>query len=274
MLRYLANCSMLFTELPVLQRPAAARAAGFDAIEFWWPFPDAVPNDREVQLFISTVADAGVQLAGLNFAAGDLRAGDRGLVSWPGRTREFADNVDIAVSIGAQLGTEVFNALYGNRIADFNPAAQDALATRNLALAAKAAATIGATVLVEPVSGAEFYPLRTAADAVQVLDRVRDESGAHNLGLLADLYHLTVNGDDLASVITTYAGRVRHVQIADAPGRGEPGTGQIDLARHLDALAERGYSGWVGLEYKPSTDTENSLRWLLVQDRSVTVPQH
>lgn len=261
-LPYEVNCSILFTELPLLERPAAARAAGFDGVEFWWPFAEAVPSDREVARFVSAVRDAGVRLVGLNFFAGDMPGGDRGLVSWPARSAEFRDNVDVVVGIGEELGTKGFNALYGNRLAGADPGEQDELAVENLALAARAVARIDGTVLVEPVSGAERYPLRTAADALAVIDRVQRETGVRNVGLLADLYHLAVNGDDVDRVIAERAPRVAHVQIADAPGRGEPGTGELRLERQLTALQSRGYSGWVGLEYKPSGDSADSFDWL------------
>lgn len=263
-LPYLANCSMLFTEVPLLQRPAAARAAGFDAIEFWWPFASAGPGDAEVDAFVTAVRDAGVRLVGLNVAAGDMPGGDRGLLSWPGRAREFLDSVQVAVGVGGQLGTQAFNALYGNRLDTARPEEQDELAATNLAAAAAAAAGIDAVVLVEPVSGAPRYPLLTAADVVAVLDRV----DAQNVRMLADLYHLSVNGDDLDTVVAEHSGRTAHVQVADAPGRGAPGTGQLDLDRHLRALEASGYAGWVGLEYEPTGTTEASLAWLPRERRS------
>ncbi len=197
-LRYTVNCSILFTELPLLERPAAARRAGFGAVEFWWPFAEAVPTDRHVDAFVTAIEDAGVQLTGLNFFAGDMPGGDRGLVSWPKRSGEFRDNIDVTVGIGERLGCRAFNALYGNRD-DGHPASeQDDLAVENLALAAQAAARIDGTVLVEPVSGAERYPLLTAADALAVH---RPGRRRPNVGLLADLYHLAVNGDDVDRVI-------------------------------------------------------------------------
>jgi hydroxypyruvate isomerase len=256
--RYAVNCSILFTERPLLDRPAAARDAGFDAVEFWWPFPEAVPADAEVDRFVAAIEDAGVQLAGLNFAAGDMPGGDRGLVSWPGREAEFRDNVAVALGIGERLGVGVFNALYGNRADGADPAAQDDLAAEHLTHAAGAAARIGATVVLEPLSGADRYPLRTADDAVAVLDRV----GAENLALLADLYHLAVNGEDLDAVLARYADRIGHVQIADAPGRHEPGTGTVAFDRHLAALDAAGYAGRVGLEYVPSTTSDAAFDWL------------
>jgi len=266
-LAYDVNLSILFTEVPLLQRPAAAGAAGFDAVEYWWPFPEAVPSDRDADAFVRAVRDAGVQLVGLNFFAGDMPAGDRGLVSWQARSAEFRDNVDATIGIGKQLGCTAFNALYGNRVAGEDPKASDALAVENLALAGRAAARIGGTVLVEPVSGSPTYPLKTADDAVAVVDRVRVQTGVTNLGLLCDLYHLSANGDDLDWAVDRYAGQVAHVQIADSPGRGEPGTGSLDLDRYLSALANGGYRGWVGLEYKTTSTTEQGLDAWLPRDR-------
>jgi hydroxypyruvate isomerase len=266
-LRYTVNCSLLFTELPLLERPAAAKRAGFSAVEFWWPFVEAVPPDRQVEAFITAVTDAGIQLTGLNFFAGDMPGGDRGLVSWPKRSGEFRDNVDVTVGIGERLGTQGFNALYGNRVEGSTAQEQDDVAVENLGLAAKAAARIGATVLVEPVSGAAQYPLKLASDALRVIDRAQAAYDVPNLGLLADLYHLAVNGDDVDRVIAEHTDRVAHVQIADNPGRNEPGTGTLPLDAQLTALEGCGYTGWVGLEYKPTTTTEASFGWLPYERR-------
>src|SRR5262249_28173521 len=113
-LRYLANCSMLFTEQPLLDRPRAAREAGFDTIELWWPWPDQpVPSDRDVDALVRSVEDAGVRLAGLNFFAGDLFGPDCGVLSIPSRVQQFRDNIDVAIGIGERLGTGAFNALFG-----------------------------------------------------------------------------------------------------------------------------------------------------------------
>jgi hydroxypyruvate isomerase len=247
---YTVNCSILLTDLPLLQRPQAARDAGFDAVEFWWPFDTPVPSDAQVDTFVGAIQDAGVQLTGLNFAAGDMPAGDRGLLSDPAHTAAFQDNIDVTVGIGKRLGTKAFNALYGNRVEGVAPEQQDELAAENLALAGRAAAAIGGVVLIEPVSGSPAYPLKLAADAAAVIDRVRREHGVDALRLLADLYHLQVNGDDIAAALEKYRDLIGHVQIADAPGRGEPGTGTLDLDRYLAQLADGGYTGYIGLEYK------------------------
>ncbi len=260
-LPYLVNCSLMFTEVPLLRRPAVARAAGFSAVEFWWPFGVPVPSDREVDAFVTAVREAGVSLVGLNFFAGDLAGPDCGVLSIPGRSAQFRDNIDVTAGIGERLGVRGFNALYGNRVEGTDPGAQDELATENITLAAKAAAGIGATVLIEPVSGPKPYPLRTADDAVAVVQRAR-AAGAPNVGFLCDLYHLASNGDDLDAAIAAHADVTAHVQIADAPGRGEPGSGRLDLDRYLSALEDHGYRGWVSLEYKPTSTTEASLAWL------------
>jgi hydroxypyruvate isomerase len=268
-LRYEVNCSILFTELPLLERPAAAKAAGFDAVEFWWPWPDQpVPGDGDVDAFVSAVQDAGVQLVGLNFFAGDLAGADCGVLSIPDRVQQFRDNVDVTVGIGERLGAAAFNALFGNRVDGVSAQEQDELGRESIAVAAKAAERIGATVLVESVSGPKPYPLRTAADSLSVVDDVR-ATGATNVGFLLDLYHLAANGDDLDAAIAAAVDRTAHVQIADAPGRGEPGSGDLDLQRHLQALATGGYAGWVGLEYKPTTaTTPESFGWLPRERRS------
>ena len=270
-LRYEVNLSILFTELPLLERPEAARQAGFTAVEFWWPWPVAVPSDSEVRRFATAITDAGVQLVGLNFFAGDMPGGDRGLVSWPARSTEFRDNIDVTIGLGEQLGCRAFNALYGNRQDDADPADQDRLGVANLILAAKAAQRIGATVLVEPVSGAPRYPLLTAADVLGVIDRACAAGDVDNVRMLFDVYHLAVNGDDVEAAIDQAAARIGHVQIADAPGRHQPGTGKLAIDHFLDRIAGTGYDGWVGLEYTPSGASAESLDWLPRERRSAAV---
>lgn len=261
-LPYAANCSLLFAEVGLLERPAAARAAGFDAIEFWWPWPDQpTPADAEVDSFITAVRDAGVHLIGLNFFAGDLAGPDCGVLSIPARSAEFRDNIDVAVGIGKILGVPAFNALYGNRASEATPEQQDELAVENLRLAAGAAAGIDARILLEPVSGPKPYPLRTAGDVIAVLDRLE----APNVGFLCDVFHLANNRDDIDAALASYARRIAHVQIADHPGRGEPGSGSLELDRYLSMIQSSGYSGYVSLEYIPTTTTIDSLRWLRQQ---------
>ncbi len=257
--RYTLNCSILLSELPLLERPAAAKELGFDNVEFWWPFAESVPADKDVDAFVNAIKDAGVQLTGLNFQAGDMPGGDRGLVSWKGRCSEFKENAEVVAAIGEATGCKGFNALYGNRQPEHTPEAQDELAIKNLVAAANSVARIGGTVLLEPVSGTEAYPLKTAADALAVIAKVK-EAGANNIGLLADFYHLAVNGDDVDAVIENHTQDFAHIQIADAPGRSYPGTGELPLEKWLNRATELGYTGFIGLEYK--TPKEEAFGWL------------
>ncbi|HEY3904472.1 MAG TPA: TIM barrel protein [Streptosporangiaceae bacterium] len=253
-----ANISILFTELPMERRPAAARAAGFTAIEAWWPFASAGPADAEVEAFERAVRDAGVELVSLNGFAGEMASGDRGILSWPGRELEFEDNLDLLLAIGVRLGCGRFNLLYGNRQEGADPAAQDELAAQHLAQAGRAAQRAGAVVVVEPLSGAPAYPLRTADDVLSVIDRL-PESLAGTALLLADLYHLCVNGEDVPAVLDRVLARIGHVQVADAPGRHEPGTGTADLDGWVRQLRDLGYQGSIGLEYAPLHSTTEGL---------------
>ncbi len=261
-LRYDVNLSILLTELPLLQRPQAARDAGFSAVECWWPFPAAVPGDREVDAFVAAVRDAGVQLVSLNAYGGDLAAGERGVASLPGREAEFRDNLDVAVAVVQALACPTLHVLYGNRDGS-DPARQDELATEHLRLAVAAAGPVGAGVVVEALSGDARYPVRTAADALRVLDPVGP--GAR---FLCDVHHLSVNGENPVEVIRRHSDRIGHVQVADAPGRHQPGTGTVDVDGCLSALEDVGYTGWVGLEYAPLGPSAESFGWLPVERRS------
>ncbi|MFE7135523.1 TIM barrel protein [Streptomyces sp. NPDC057638] len=253
--RFAVNLSILFTELPLLERPRAAAAAGFTAVELWWPWPeDPDPPRAELDALRGALEDAGVTLTGLNFYAGLLPGPDRGALSLPGEeSARFRANVEVAADFAASVGCRALNALYGNRIDGVDPAAQDALALENLALAARAADAIGATVLIEALNAPESprYPLVSAAAAVDVVDKVNAATGLDNARFLFDVYHLARNGEDIGAAIAAHAPRTGHVQIADSPGRGAPGTGSLPLERLLDALTAAGYDGWIGLEYKP-----------------------
>lgn len=258
-----ANISLLFAELPLLERIPAAKAAGFDAIEAWWPFPSGGYDDA-VEEFLDAIEQARIQLAGLNFFAGDMSGGERGLVSRPDRQDEFAANVDAIVRIARRTGASGFNALYGQRQPGMDPAQQDQVGFDNLVLATRELTKVEGTVLIEPLSrglnGA--YPLETAEQAVELVERVRDATGTDNIGFLYDTFHLANNGEDLVSVIDRYATQIAHVQLADAPGRGAPGTGTVDFDSVLTALARVGYDRLVACEYVPGEQTADSLVWI------------
>lgn len=253
-MRYDVNLSILFTELPMLERPAAAAAAGFDAVEMWWPFDGPVPADAELDALVRAVTDAGVQLVGLNFDAGHMPSGDRGLLSSRATSQRFRDNIDVTVGLAERLGCTVLNALYGNTGDDSDPE----LALENLALAVKSAQRIGATVVIEALNSFENsrYPITSSAQAFQVIDQVPGTA------FLADFYHLARMGEDIPALIRDHSDRFGHVQIADVPGRGQPGTGKLDYPSLLRQLAGSPYSGPVGLEYKPVGASEDSFGWL------------
>ena len=261
-LRFDVNCSILFTELPLLERPAAAKAAGFDAVEFWWPFGAYVPSDSDADAFADAVNDAGVELVSLNFHAGDMAAGERGILSDPGRVTEFRENIAAVTEIARRTGCTRLNAPYGNRLPYVDPAEQDAVAAENLALAAASAAAIGATVLVEAINSVDVpaFPVDTSDKALAVIEKVP----APNVAFLADLYHLAKMGESLPDTLARHRGRIAHVQVADPPGRGAPGTGTLDFEPLFAQLAEQGYAGSVGLEYVPADPSASfaSFAWM------------
>lgn len=260
-LRWVANLSLLFTELPLLERPAAAREAGFTEVEFWWPFgTNGRPSDREVDAFTDAVQSAGTQLTAMNLFGGDMAAGERGTLSYPDRRSEFQDSVDIAMDIAQRLGTTMFNAPYGHRREGLDAKLQDQIADESLAYAANKARTVGGIVMLEPLSGMPRYPMKSSLDALEIIERVRENTGVDNLGYLLDQFHLMMNGYDVLQDAAKYAKHIAHVQIADTPGRGVPGSGKADIEGMIRVLLENGYTGVFALEYIPRTDTSESLR--------------
>ncbi|MBT2489862.1 TIM barrel protein [Streptomyces sp. ISL-96] len=253
--RFDVNLSILFTELPLLERPAAAAAAGFKAVELWWPWIETpTPDQAELDALKKALDDAGTQLVGLNFYAGQLPGPDRGALSVPGEESDrFRANIDVAADFAASVGCKALNALYGNRVDGVDPDAQDKLALENLVVAARAADRVGAILLIETLNKPESprYPLVSAPAGIAVVDKVNEATGLGNAKFLLDIYHLSMNGENLPDVIAEYASKTGHVQIADNPGRGAPGTGDLPLEELLDLLKNAGYDGWVGLEYKP-----------------------
>ncbi|MEV0253704.1 TIM barrel protein [Streptomyces sp. NPDC050732] len=265
--RFNVNLSILFTELPLLERPAAAAKAGFGAVELWWPWVDApTPEQSELDALKKAIEDAGVRLVGLNFYAGQLPGPDRGALSVPGEESEkFRANLSVAANFAESLGCKALNALYGNRVDGVDPAVQDELALENLVLAAREADRVGAILLIEALNKPEspLCPIVSAPKAIEIVDKVNAATGLGNAKFLMDLYHLSMNGEDLPQVIAAYADKTGHVQIADNPGRGAPGTGSLPLEGLLDQLKQAGYDGWVGLEYKPGdAPSAEAFGWL------------
>jgi hydroxypyruvate isomerase len=254
-MRYCVNVSILFTEVPLLERFARARDAGFDAVELWWPRGEDPADVR------AAIQDADLDVVVLNFDAGDMPAGDRGLLSDPDRQDEFRANVPVALALAEAVGCTKLNALAGHELPGMERRDQMQLARDNVRFAADAARAQGADVLIEAVNTYENGPYllpRTAVAADFVHNVARD-----NVRLQYDAYHMQRMEGDLTATIERHIGAIAHVQIADSPGRGQPGTGEINVDYVLGRLDELGYDGYVGLEYKAQGgDTEASLDWL------------
>lgn len=255
-----ANISILFTEVPFPERPRAARAAGFTAVECWWPFDHPDPSEEDICNFIALIDEANVSLSGLNFFAGDMPAGDRGILSDPAQTDVFAANLAAVAHIAEQSECRSFNALYGQRLRGIDTRLQDDVAVSNLKLAASVLAPLGGVVLLEPLTRGENgdYPLLTIEDALTVMERAAEAS----VKLLFDAYHLHNNGEDIVSGVQRYYQHIGHIQIADSPGRAQPGTGDIDFDAFFLAVAEADYEGLIGCEYRPHGATAESLTWM------------
>lgn len=260
-IRWVANLSLLFNEHDLFDRPEAAKAAGFSEVEFWWPFgTTGRPERTRIDAFVNAIEESQVQLTAMNLFAGDMPAGERGVLSYPERVEEFQDSVDIAMEIGDRLGTQLFNAPYSHRREGLDHEEQDQLASQSISYAARAAARIDGTIMMEPVSQMPSYPVKTSVDAVEILDRVSATTGVSNLGFLLDQYHVSMSGDDVFAVIDNYADRITHVQLADVPGRGHPGSGQADIHGAIELLRNKGYQGAFALEYIPQGTTAASLQ--------------
>jgi hydroxypyruvate isomerase len=249
---FVANCSMLYAHRTALERAEAAVADGYDKLEFWWPFDSPVPGDAEVTRFIHSVTRSGARVIAMNFTLGDSADGARGILSHPGRSAEFAEHTEVVAGIVERLDIVACNVPYGVRLATCSDAEHRATAVANLTLASDRLLPLGAIPMLEPISGAADYPIVTAAHAVDVIELV-DEAVARDgaVGLLADLYHLAANGEDIDVVLREHIDRIAHVQVADFPGRHEPGTGQLDIDRYLKLLRQMGYRGEVAMEYIP-----------------------
>jgi hydroxypyruvate isomerase len=254
-----ANVSLLFGELPYPERFRAAADAGFTAVESWWPFAEPHPGDARLDELAGIVAEAGVRLTGLNFYAGDMPAGERGVACRPARAHELDVNAEAVLRVARATGCRGFNLLYGQLDPGADAASQRVAAVEAYRRAAQAVADVDGVVLVEPLAeglnGA--YPLHTHRDALDLMD----DAGVERLALLLDTFHLASNGVDPAAGPAAAGGRIGHVQLADAPGRGEPGSGTVDWAAFATALTGAGYAGTVAAEYKPTRDTRSTLAW-------------
>lgn len=255
--KFAANLTMLFTELPFLDRFKAAADAGFEAVEFLFPY------DYPAQELAARLRDHGLTLVLHNLPAGNWAGGERGIGCLPSRVAEFRAGVDKAIDYATALGCKQVNCLAGIRPADVGPELARQTLIENLAYAAGKLAGAGLGLLLEPVNSRDipgFFIDRTAP-ALEVIGA----AGAPNLKLQYDIYHAQVMEGDLARTIERELPRIGHIQLADNPGRNEPGTGEINYPFLFSRIDELGYGGWIGCEYKPRADTLSGLTWLTTQ---------
>ena len=254
MLRFAANVSMLFTEVPFLDRFALAARAGFAAVECQFPYEAPAAEIR------ARLDDLGLAMVLHNLPAGDWAAGDRGLACLPARVDAFRAGVPRAIAYAKALGVTQLNCLAGIAPAGADAAALHATLVDNLRFAARALAGEGLRLLVEPINTFDmpgFFVNRTA-QCVALLDEV----DAPNAFVQYDAYHAQRMEGELAGTLARFLPRIAHVQVADNPGRHEPGTGEIRFEFLFAELERLGYDGWVGCEYRPAGRTELGLDWL------------
>jgi hydroxypyruvate isomerase len=252
--RFAANLSMLFTEVPLLERFGRAARAGFTAVELQFPYeqPADVLGEELVRHGLSMVLH--------NLPAGDWAAGDRGIAADPGRVAEFRQGVARAIEYATTLRVPRLNCLAGKLPPGVSAANARATLVVNLRHAAAALHEAGLTLLIEPINRFDVpgFVLQRSDDAVQLMDEV----GAPNLKLQYDVYHQQRTEGELAATIERLLPRIGHIQVADNPGRHEPGTGEIAWSFLFAHLERIGYEGHVGCEYKPAAGTEAGLGWM------------
>ncbi len=253
--RFSANISMLFAERDWLDRPAAAAAAGFGAVEIQFPY------DRPAEDWRRAIETAGLAVSVVNLPVGDMLAGGPGLAATPGRQAEFREAVETARDVAAALRPANVNVLagYPERHGHARGRCLETLA-ENLDVAADVMGGIGVGTVVEAVNTVDRpgFLLSTSEQALDVIDR----AGHANLALEHDFYHMDIMEGRLIARLEEIAPRIGHVQFADNPGRGEPGTGTIDFPAVFAALDRLGYDGWTAAEYLPSRTTEETLGWM------------
>ena len=253
--RFAANLGWLFTERPFLDRFAAARAAGFEGVEF------AIPYDHPAGEIARRLEGEGLACVLFNLPMGDRAKGDAGLACRPERRDEFREGVARALDYAAVLRPTKVNCLAGVARAGEDRAALEALLVDNVGFAAARFKAAGVPLVTEPLNDRDTpgFLLPRQDDGARVIARV---GGADLLGLQCDLYHVARMGEDASSILSRLHGIIRHVQFADAPGRGEPGSGSVALREQVALLDRLGYDGWIAAEYKPTKRTEETLAWL------------
>jgi hydroxypyruvate isomerase len=252
--KFSANLTFLFNELPFMERFEAAAKAGFKAVEYMAPYPYPA-EDLKAELKANDLVQAL-----FNLPAGDWDNGERGMACIPGREAEFKEGVAKAIGYARALDCKKINCLSGKLPPGVSREAATATMIGNLKYAAAELKREGIMLVTEPINSFDIpgYFVNRTSEALAILDAV----GSDNLFVQYDVYHAQRMEGELGSTLRNYRSRIGHIQIADNPGRNEPGTGEINYAwvlKHIDAI---GYDGWVGCEYKPKTTTVEGLGWM------------
>ena len=251
--KFAANLTMLFTEQDFLDRFRAAASAGFEGVEYLFPY------DFPAEDLAAKLKEQGLTQVLHNLPAGDWNAGERGIAILPERVEEFRAGVDKAIAYATTLGCPQVNCLAGIAPAGADPAELEATFVANLGYAAEKLEAAGIKLLIEPINTRDIpgFFLNRTQQALDIIAKV----GSSNLFVQYDIYHMQIMEGDLAPTLSAHLDRIAHIQLADTPGRHEPGSGEVNypfLFAHLDAL---GYRGWIGCEYKPAAGTEAGLGW-------------
>ena len=254
-MRFAANLGWLFTEHPFLERFAAAARTGFRGVEF------AQPYEHPAAQVASLLRDNGLECVLINLPMGDKSKGDFGIACRSGREAEFRAGVARGIEYARAIGVPKVNCISGTAKPGEDREAMRATLISNLRFAATEFRAAGLDLVLEPINShdiAGFFVTRQL-EAVEIIDEV----GASNLGLQFDIYHTVMMGDDPAAMLRECEPWIRHIQFADAPGRGEPGTGRIDFAPLFAQIDDMGYEGWVSAEYRPSKPTPQTVAGFL-----------
>jgi len=250
-MRFAANLGWLFPEHPFLDRFAAAARTGFRGVEFAQPYEHPAPEVK------ARLAGNGLECVLINLPMGDKSKGEFGIANRPGREAEFRAGVARGIEYAHAIGVPKLNCISGTAKPDEDREAMRATLISNLRFAAREFKAAGLDLVLEPINShdiAGFFVTRQL-EAVKIIEEV----GAPNLGLQFDIYHTVMMGDDPSSMLRECGPWIRHIQFADAPGRGEPGTGRIDFAPLFAQIDAMGYEGWVSAEYRPSRPTPETV---------------
>ena len=252
--KFAANLTMLFTEVPFMERFALARAAGFTHVEYLFPYAFKLEELK------AELTKHGLTQVLFNLPSGDWAAGDRGIGASPGREAEFRAGVPQAIEYALALGVPRVNCLAGRRVAGRSEAEHKDTLVQNARFAATELARHGLDLLIEPINHFDIpgFFVNRIEQAVQLIDEI----GLPNVRVQFDMYHVQREEGELTATFRKHLARIGHLQIADNPGRHQPGTGELNYPWIFRQIDESGYAGWVGLEYIPSPNTTASLGWL------------